>query len=99
MITDRFLSTRPKLQLLKSKHLNMCSKLIQVVTSNYERLLANPKFHDVVIKVGEEPNTRAFYVHSPILATQLPYFATAFSNNWVKRDENNIINFNKPNIS
>ena len=77
----------------------MNSKLIQVVTKNYEKLLANPKFHDVVIKVGEEPNTRAFHVHSPILATQSPYFATALSNDWVRRDENNIINFNKPNIS
>jgi len=34
----------------------MSSKLIQVVTRNYEKLLTNPKFHDVIIKVGEEPN-------------------------------------------
>ena len=76
----------------------MSSKLIQVVIRNYEELLSNPKFHDVVIKVGEEPNVKAFHVHSAILATQSPYFATALSN-WVIRDENNIINFDKPNIS
>ena len=76
----------------------MTLNLIQIVTGNYEKLLANPKFHDVIIKVGEEPNTRAFHVHSPILATQSPYFATALSNDWAKRDENNIINFTKPNI-
>ena len=77
----------------------MSSKLIEIVTKNYEKLLTNPKFHDVVIKVGEEPNTKAFHVHSPILATQSPYFATALSNDWVKRDESNIIHFTKPNIS
>ena len=77
----------------------MSSKLVQVVTRNYEKLLTNPKFHDVVIKVGEEPNTREFRVHSPILATQSSYFATALSSDWAKRDENNMINFNKPNIS
>ena len=77
----------------------MSSKLIQVVTRNYERLLTNPKFHDVVIKVGEEPNVKTFHVHLAILATQSPYFATALSNDWVRRDENNMINFNKPNIS
>jgi len=77
----------------------MISELVQGLTKNYEKLLADPKFHDVVIKVGEEPNTRAFLVHSQILATHSPYFATALSNAWARRDENNIINFDKPNIS
>ena len=76
----------------------MDSKLIQVVTGNYEKLLANPKFHDVVIKVGEESNAKAFHVHSQILAAQSPYFAAALSSDWARRNEN-IINFNKPNIS
>ena len=76
----------------------MTSELVQLVTGNYEKLLANPKFHDVVIKVGEEPNIKTFHVHSQILATQSPYFATALSSDWARRDENNIINFNKPNI-
>src|SRR2546421_12858010 len=77
----------------------MVSKLVQGLTRNYEKLLADPKFHDVVIKVGEEPHTRAFRVHSQILATHSPYFATALSNNWARRDENNIINLDNPNIS
>src|SRR5579863_8227934 len=77
----------------------MASKLVQVVTKNYEKLLSNPRFHDVVINVGEEPNVKTFRVHSQILATQSPYFATALSSDWARRDENNIINFNKPNIS
>ena len=77
----------------------MSSKLIQVVTKNYENFLADPKFHDVVIKVGEESNAKTFHVHSQILAAQSPYFSTALSSNWARRDENNIINFEKPNIS
>ena len=77
----------------------MASKLVQVIIKNYEKLLENPRFHDVVIKVGEEPNVKPFRVHSQILATQSPYFATALSSNWARRDENNIINFTKPNIS
>jgi len=77
----------------------MTAKLVQVVTRNYEKFLTNPKFHDVVIKVGEESNVREFHVHSQILAAQSPYFAAALSSNWARRDENNIINFNKPNIS
>jgi len=77
----------------------MTLNLAHVVTRNYQKLLSDPKLHDVVIKVGEEPNTKIFRVHSQILATQSPYFATALSSVWAKRDENNIINLNKPNIS
>jgi len=77
----------------------MTFKFTQVVTRNYEKFLADATSHDVIIKVGEEPNVRAFYVHSQILAAQSPYFATALSSDWGRRDENNIINFNKPNIS
>jgi hypothetical protein len=77
----------------------MATKLVQVVIRNYEKFLVNPRFYDVVIKVGEEPNVRPFRVHSQILAIQSPYFATALSSDWARRDENNIIHFNKPNIS
>jgi hypothetical protein len=77
----------------------MTPKLTQVVTRNYQKFLVDPKFHDVVIKVGEESNARSFHVHSQILAAQSPYFATGLSSDWARRDENNIINFNKPNIS
>ena len=77
----------------------MFSELVQGLTRNYEKFLVNPKFHDVVIKVGEEPNARTFHLHSQILAAQSLYFATALSSDWTKRDRNHIINFNKPNIS
>ncbi len=77
----------------------MTLKLTQTVIGNYEKVLTDPKFHDVVIRVGEESNDKAFYVHSQILAVQSPYFATALSGNWARRDEHNMINFNKPNVS
>jgi hypothetical protein len=77
----------------------MTSKLTQVVIRNYERFLIDPQFHDVVIKVGEESNVKAFHVHSQILAVQSPYFTTALSGDWARCDKNNIINFNKPNVS
>jgi len=77
----------------------MTSKLFQVVARNYEKYLTDPKFHDVVIKVGEESNIRVFHVHSQILAAQSPYFATALSSDWARRNENNMITFDKPNIT
>ncbi|KAG9301461.1 hypothetical protein G9A89_018133 [Geosiphon pyriformis] len=61
-------------------------------------VLPSRKFSDVNIIVGEAPNIRTFQSHSQILAARSPYFATALSSNWVKRENNTII-FNKPNIS
>ena len=65
---------------------------------NYNKILENGEFSDTEILVGEEPNTKIFRLHSLILKVNSSYFRTAFSENWVKI-ENNIIKFEKTNIS
>ena len=53
---------------------------------------------NVIIKVGENKNTKEFRAHSVIFRARSPYFKSAFSADWITR-ENNMIMFNKPNIS
>lgn len=53
---------------------------------------------DVVIQVGEEPDIITFFAHSDILRKKSPYFYTALSNTWARREGENII-LKKPNIS
>jgi hypothetical protein len=54
--------------------------------------------YDVTIKVGEGINIKSFKAHSNILRSRSSYFRAALSTNWVKK-EDNIIYFDKPNIS
>ena len=53
---------------------------------------------DVVIQVGENQNSKEFRAHSVILRARSPYFKRALSADWATK-ENNMIMFNKPNIS
>ena len=53
---------------------------------------------NVIIQVGENRNTKEFRAHSLILRARSPYFKSAFSADWIAR-ENNTIMFNKPNIT
>src|ERR1044072_1366732 len=61
-------------------------------------LILGDKDFDVIIKVGEDRNTKEFHAHSVILQTCSPYFKSAFSLNWIVK-ENGVILFNKPNIT
>ena len=53
---------------------------------------------NVVIQIGENQNTKEFRAHSVILRARSPYFKSAFSSNWITK-KNDIIMFNKPNIT
>ncbi|RIA86155.1 hypothetical protein C1645_829684 [Glomus cerebriforme] len=53
---------------------------------------------NVIIQVGENQNVKEFHAHSFILRARSAYFKSAFSNNWVTK-KNNMIMFNKPNIT
>ncbi len=53
---------------------------------------------NVIIQVGENQNTKEFHAYSVILQARSPYFQSAFSSNWITKD-NNMIIFNKPNIT
>ena len=55
--------------------------------------------YNVLIKVGgDENNEKYFQAHSLVLRARSPYFKTALSNNWAKK-ENGMTIFQKPNIS
>ncbi|CAI2177409.1 11911_t:CDS:10 [Funneliformis geosporum] len=66
---------------------------------NQRKLLDQEESYDVIIKIGEGNNSREFKVHSLILKARCTYFQSALSNNWARKGEGGIINFNKPNIS
>ncbi|PKY37469.1 BTB-domain-containing protein [Rhizophagus irregularis] len=53
------------------------------------------KFHDV----GENENIKEFHAHSNVLRARSPYFKSAFSNKWIAKTNNNMIEFEKPNIN
>ncbi|CAG8561738.1 12189_t:CDS:2 [Cetraspora pellucida] len=53
---------------------------------------------DVMIQVGEEPDMMTFLAHSDVLRKKSPYFRTALSSTWAKKEGENII-LKKPNIS
>ena len=67
------------------------------LSKNLDSLLDEGYDHNVLISVGENPNTKEFKAHSNILRTRSPYFNRALSKNWVHEKDNKIL-FNKPNI-
>jgi hypothetical protein len=77
----------------------MSTELSNILFKEYIKILESGEFSDIEILVGKEPNTKIFRLHTFVLKVCSPYFRIALTNgNWVKV-ENNIIKFNKPNIS
>jgi hypothetical protein len=76
----------------------MSKELSNLLFEDYTKILETGEFFDAEILVGEKPNTKTFRLHSFVLKVRSPYFRSALLNNWV-RIENNIIKFQKPNIS
>ncbi|GBB90170.1 hypothetical protein RclHR1_17040001 [Rhizophagus clarus] len=76
----------------------MSIQLSNSLFDEYAKILKTGEFSDVEILVGENENTKIFRLHSFVLKVCSPYFRSAFSSNWIKV-ENNIIKFQKPNIS
>ncbi|GBB99884.1 hypothetical protein RclHR1_03670004 [Rhizophagus clarus] len=69
-----------------------------LLSRDYTKLLDSGLYSDVVVQVGQEPDYREFKVHSLILRARSPYFNAALSSEWIRKQENMII-FNKPNMS
>ncbi|EXX52855.1 hypothetical protein RirG_249360 [Rhizophagus irregularis DAOM 197198w] len=61
-------------------------------------LILNNDNYDTIIQVGENEDIKEFRAHSVILRARSPYFEGALSSSWVKK-ENDMIIFNKPNIT
>jgi hypothetical protein len=68
------------------------------LSKDFSLILNDADDFNVIIKVGESNNTREFRAHSVILRARSPYFKSALSSEWITK-ENNMIKFNKPNIT
>ncbi|CAI2162658.1 6948_t:CDS:2 [Funneliformis geosporum] len=69
----------------------LSNDILNILTNGLEEF-------NVVIEVGEAPNTQTFHAHSIILRARSPYFRQALSKNWARK-ERDVIKFTKPNIS
>ncbi|CAI2179089.1 2244_t:CDS:2 [Funneliformis geosporum] len=76
----------------------MSTELWELSSKEYINALESGEFSDIELLVGEESNAKVFKAHSVILKIRSPYFRTALSNDWLKK-EKNVIKFQKPNIS
>ena len=74
-------------------------KYINKLINDLTKSLSESNFYDVEIKVGVNENIKTFKGHSIILEARSSYFKVALSSNWVKKTDNGIILFEKPNIS
>ncbi|RIB06786.1 hypothetical protein C2G38_484612 [Gigaspora rosea] len=76
----------------------MCTDFLTGLSRDLSLLLNDTESYDTVINVGEKHDFKTFRSHSILLRVRSPYFKTALSSEWAKV-ENNLITFNKPNIS
>ena len=68
------------------------------LSKDFSLILNDSDEFNVIIQVGENQNTKEFRAHSVILRARSPYFKSALSADWITK-ENNIVTFNKPNIT
>ncbi|CAB5362244.1 unnamed protein product [Rhizophagus irregularis] len=65
---------------------------------DFNKLLITCDDYNVIIKVGNKDDYMKFQAHSCILRARSPYFHSALSTGWVKRNEEGMILFEKSNI-
>ncbi|CAI2164134.1 16919_t:CDS:2 [Funneliformis geosporum] len=70
----------------------------KTLSIDYNKLLTTCEDYNVIIGVGNDSNYMKFHAHSCILRARSPYFYSALSKEWVKRNEEGFILFEKPNI-
>ncbi|CAG8493413.1 4012_t:CDS:2 [Cetraspora pellucida] len=77
----------------------MSSKFLGTLARDIGNLLNDDlDEYNVIIEVGQSPNFQIFHAHSIILRARSPYFRSALSKNWAKKD-GDFMTFSKPNIS
>ena len=74
-------------------------KYILKLVNDLTNLLNKSDYYDVEIKTGNGDEVKIFKAHSHILKARSSYFKVALSNNWVKKSDDDIILFEKDNIS
>ncbi|CAI2169200.1 16230_t:CDS:2 [Funneliformis geosporum] len=60
--------------------------------------IPHPDGYNVLLEIGQTSNVQIFRAHSIILRARCSYFKSALSNDWCKKDDNDMIIFKKPNI-
>ncbi|GBB99915.1 hypothetical protein RclHR1_03680010 [Rhizophagus clarus] len=68
------------------------------LSKDFSSILYDSDDFNVTIQVGENKNMKKFLAHSVILRARSSYFKSAFSANWILKEDNMIL-FNKPNIT
>ncbi|RGB26125.1 hypothetical protein C1646_770816 [Rhizophagus diaphanus] len=68
------------------------------LSQNFSQLFDDADDFNVILKIGENSDTKEFRAHSIILRARSPYFRRALSHDWATI-ENNIFTFTKQNIS
>jgi hypothetical protein len=74
-------------------------KFLGQLSKEYYETLKSGEFYDIEILVGKKPDTKKFKLHSLILKIRSPFFREELSNNKKLNYENNIIKYEKPDIS
>jgi hypothetical protein len=75
------------------------NELLDSLSDSLKQLYETGEDYNVIIEVGKDLNDiKSFKAHSSILRARSIYFQSALSNNWATIKDN-IIYFNKPNIS
>ncbi|GES81711.1 hypothetical protein GLOIN_2v1722009 [Rhizophagus clarus] len=78
----------------------MASKFHSSLLQDLLLMLYDADDHNVIIRVGENHNVKEFRAHSSILRARSAYFKSALSSKWNdKKDKNDMIKFEKPNIN
>ena len=85
--------------LISSNNNVLSLKYINKLVNDLTKSLNESNFYDVEIKVGVNEDVKTFKAHSIILEARSSYFKVALSSNWIKRTDDGIILFEKPNIS
>lgn len=74
------------------------AEFLDSLSHDFESILEDSDDYNVLINAGDESRKESFKAHSVVLRARSPYFRTALSEEWAKK-EGNIMIFNKPNIS
>ena len=74
------------------------SPFLSRLFNDISNLLKNSDDYDVLLEIGQAPNTRVFKAHSIILKARCLYFKSALSNDWCKKDERCNLVFKKQDI-
>ncbi|CAJ0866840.1 3268_t:CDS:2 [Entrophospora sp. SA101] len=73
-------------------------EFLSKLSNDISWLLHNSDDCDVLIQVGEEPNSKGFPCHIAILRARSSYFRRALSKDWSKREPDGLVYFFKPNV-